>query len=409
MSKLTALDKYFLEDSSRLQRGTKSIAQRTKSTEEDVIIARKKHKTILSASSLLEELNDRGYTGDIKETVATIINNPKESLDFKMDSLRRQYESKNKDIQARYNTLLREYENLDLKYNDNLRLDDYPQVACIPKYPQYERQGASLIIYSDWHVGQIVDKSSLNGLNEYNPEIARQRANKCFDSTIKLINKDVPEFNQHTTVIFLNGDFINGYIHPDAQRITNSMTPIEEVLFAQELLISGLNSILENSKTDKIICICHNGNHARQEKRMESSIDHRTSYETMLYSSLAQKFKDEIEFVIPKSDLSYTNILGKKIRAYHGHQMKFSGGIGGLSVPLTKFIHRQDQNIKADYNIMSHYHQCSMPTKNTMLNGSLVGMDNYCQTIGAQGEPPLQAYRLLDSKYGFTSFNPIFC
>lgn len=44
-----------------------------------------------------------------------------------------------------------------------------------------------------------------------------------------------------------------------------------------------------------------------------------------------------------------------------------------------------------------------------MMTGSLCGFDTYAQSIGASKEPPLQAYRLLDSKYGFTGFNPIIC
>jgi hypothetical protein len=50
-----------------------------------------------------------------------------------------------------------------------------------------------------------------------------------------------------------------------------------------------------------------------------------------------------------------------------------------------------------------------MPTKDSMLNGSLCGFDTYAQSIGCTKEPALQGYRLIDSKYGFTGFNPIIC
>ena len=409
MSKLTIVDKYFLEDNARMDMGAKKIAARLKVTEEDVNKARAKVKGILSAEALIAELDNNNFKGSIKDTAKTILNNPTQSLDFQIDIVKRQCASKVKEQEKKYKVLLDEYEKVNDAYNDSLRLVEYPKQTAIPRVEDLGRQGASIIIYSDWHLGQIVEKSSLNGLNEYNPEIARKRTSRCFDSTIKLINKDVKEFDNHNTVIFLNGDFINGYIHPEAQRITNSMTPIEEVIFAQELLTNGLNHILENSNTDRITVVCHNGNHARVEKRMESSVDHRTSYESMLYHALANKFSNEIDFIIPPSDISYTNVLGKTVRAFHGHQVSSNGGIGGLSIPLNKFVMRQDANKKADLNIMSHYHQLSLPTKNTMLNGSIVGMDNYCQTIGALGEVPQQAYRLLDSKYGFTSFNPIIC
>lgn len=224
-----------------------------------------------------------------------------------------------------------------------------------------------------------------------------------------MINRDADEFDKHHTVLFLSGDFIEGYIHPESQRVVNTMTPIEEVAFAQELLANNILSLLENSKTDKITVICRTGNHSRMTKRMESSIDHRTNYETMLYAFLAQKFKGEIDFSLPQSDIGYTNILGKTVRDFHGWQVSYGGGIGGLTIPLTKFIQRQNGNRKADFNILGHFHQCSLPTKDSMLNGSLCGFDTYAQSIGATTEPPTQAYRLIDSKYGITGFNPIIC
>ncbi len=400
----------FLSNPSNMDMGAKKLSQRWKVSEEEVKESRDRARSILSAASLVEELENADYKGSIKDTAKTIVKNSAENtLDFRIDIVKRQCESKIKEKEQKYQVLLSEYEKINDAYNDYLRLNEYVNLYNIPLIPEHGRQGASIIIYSDWHLGQVVDKNSLNGLNEYNPEIAKKRANLCFSNTVKLINKDSDEFDNHSTVIFLNGDFVNGYIHPDSQKITNSMTPIEEVIYAQELLTNGLTHLQNNLNTDKIICICHNGNHARVEKRMESSVDHRTSYESMLYASLANKFSGEIDFVIPKSDISYTSVMGKTIRAFHGHQCNYGSGIGGLTIPLTKFIMRQDTNKKADFNVLSHYHQLSLPTKNSMLNGSLVGMDNYCQSIGATGEAPIQAYRLLDSRYGFTSFNPIIC
>jgi hypothetical protein len=111
------------------------------------------------------------------------------------------------------------------------------------------------------------------------------------------------------------------------------MTPIEEVAFAQELLANSLATILESANTDNITVVCRTGNHSRNTRRMESSVDHRTNYETILYAFLAQKFKGEIQFNLPESDIGYTNVLGKVIRDFHGWQVSYGGGIGGLTIP----------------------------------------------------------------------------
>lgn len=410
MSKLTPIERAFLEDPERMKNGKSKLLTKFNITESELTASREKVRAILAGTSLVQELDKSNFTGSIRDTAKVIMENSAENtLDFQLDIVKRQYESKLKGEQEKYRNILSAYEDLNDKYDDALQLKEFPMISSVPFIPELGRQGASLVVWSDWHVGKLIEPKSVNGLNRYNPEVAKKRAEVCADSTIKLINRDADEFEKHHTVLFLSGDFIEGYIHPESQRVVNTMTPIEEVAFAQELLANNILSLLENSKTDQITVICRTGNHSRMTKRMESSIDHRTNYETMLYAFLAQKFKGEINFSLPQSDIGYTDILGKTIRDFHGWQVSYGGGIGGLTIPLTKFIQRQNSNRKADFNILGHFHQCSLPTKDSMLNGSLCGFDTYAQSIGATIEPPTQAYRLIDSKYGITGFNPIIC
>lgn len=407
---INKIESIFLEDPRRMEMGKGKLAQRYNVTEAEIEESRRKVQAILSAAELMRGLEESGYKGSIKDAARTIMSNSADNnVDFQIDIVKRQYESRLKNEADKYKNVLTAYEVLNDKYNDALQLKDFKPISIIPQIPGLNRQGASLIAVSDWHVGRVIEKRSVNGLNEYNPDVARKRCEKFTSSAIKLINRDSVEFDKHDTVIFLLGDFIEGFIHPESQSITNSMTPIEEVAYAQELLQNSLASILEQAGTNRITVVCRTGNHSRNTKRMESSVDHRTNYETMMYAFLAQRFKGDITFNLPQSDIGYTEILGKTIRDFHGWQVSYGGGIGGLTVPLTKFLTRQDSNRKADYNLLGHYHQLSLPTKDSMLNGSLCGFDTYAQSLGCSKEPAMQGYRLLDSKYGFTGFNPIIC
>lgn len=410
MNKLTKLEKVFLEDPSRMDMGKGKLSTRYDVSEEEVDTARKRVKAILSGAELVEELESTKFQGSLRDAAKSIMeNSANSSIDFQIDVIKRQTESKLKTQEQKYNNLLTEFDDLNNKYNDALLLKEFKPVHIIPLVPDIGRQGASIVHWGDWHVEKVIEKKSVNNFNEFNPEIARQRAYNCAVNSAKLINRDSSEFDKHDTVVYLTGDFIEGYIHPESQRVTNSMTPVEASAFALELLTDAITHIQENATTDRITVVCRTGNHSRNTKRMESTIDHRTNYESMIYAFLAQKFKGEIQFNLPESDIGYTTILDKVVRDFHGWQVSYGGGIGGLTIPLTKFIQRQNQNRKADFNLLGHFHQCSMPTKDSMMTGSLCGFDNYAQTIGAGKEPALQAYRLLDSKYGFTGFNPIIC
>jgi len=327
---------------------------------------------------------------------------------FDIDIIERKCKAKVKDIQDKYDNLLNKYEELDERYDALLLVNDQSSPSNIIAPKESLRAGASLVAWSDWHIEKRIDAHTVNGLNSFDLSIAKERSELCATNTVKLINRDSKDFDNHTTVLFLLGDFIEGYLH-EHNEATNYLTPVEAIMYVKELIANGINHLIKNAKTNKIVVCCVTGNHSRQTKKMNSSIDHRTNFEYMLYSALYKQFSDKVEFYTPYSDIGYIEILGKTIRYWHGWQICYSGGIGGVTIPLTKFVQRQDQVRYADFNIFGHFHQLSKPIKNGMLNGSLCGYDTYAQTIGASAEKAQQGYQLLDEKYGFTSFTPIIC
>ena len=47
--------------------------------------------------------------------------------------------------------------------------------------------GVPTLFLSDWHWGEVVDKSCMSGVNEYNLSIARARAFRTMDTTVELL------------------------------------------------------------------------------------------------------------------------------------------------------------------------------------------------------------------------------
>jgi len=144
---------------------------------------------------------------------------------------------------------------------------------------------------------------------------------------------------------------------------------------------------------------------------MQFANDYSMNLETFLYWSLADHFKKEksISFKIEQSELAYLTVYDKVLRFFHGHQIKFAGGVGGITVPLHKAIYRWDANIKAYYNFMCDKHTYSTPIPNCQLNGSLKGYDAFAVSHGFSFQPPMQSFTLLDSQRGVTIKAPIFC
>lgn len=270
-------------------------------------------------------------------------------------------------------------------------------------------EAVALVQLSDWHVGKRIDKKTTNGMNEYNPTIARQRAEGITKNLLKLVHKERRDIKIDNLVINLGGDAINNFLHEgDAQQ--NYFSPLEEVIFAKELIGNSLKTIAENGEFQKIVLLCQRGNHPRLTKRMQANVDYKMNLESMLYWALKSDFQDQIfEWHIPESDIGYYKIGDKTIRYFHGHQVGYQGGVGGLTIPMNKKIMYYDKTIKADYDMVSHWHQFQFIHQRVSVNSCLCGWDEYAQSNGFAYEPPTQTLQLLDKKRGLTGRFPIFC
>lgn len=267
------------------------------------------------------------------------------------------------------------------------------------------------VLWSDWHIEETVNPRTINHVNEYNVAIAEQRSFTLFENTVKMINKEKHYSDITSIFVWLGGDFITGYIHEELEE-ENELSPLEAVRVAKKLIIGGIEYLAKETGIPNIIVRCNWGNHGRVQKKKRVATSYKNSYEFHMYHEIKDYFAGtSVKVLLDESRESYTRLFDKyDIRTWHGDNIRYSGGIGGVTVPLRKFIMRQDQNRKADYNLIGHFHQCWQVTENCQMNGSMIGYNAYAQELGCRMEPPMQALQMLSYKHGFYAPSmPIHC
>lgn len=276
-----------------------------------------------------------------------------------------------------------------------------------PKYSSHTSEATAIAIASDWHVGEIVESKTVNHLNAYNPEIAKKRAVMFFQRVVRLIKKERQDVKIDTLVLGLLGDFITGNIHDECIE-TNAMRPIEETLFAQELIVSGIEFLLSQTNLQLVIPMTP-GNHSRITLKVHAATEHGNSLEYFMYNSIAKHFAHEsrVRFLLGEAYHSYVDVYGAQLRFSHGHACRYGGGVGGLHVPLMKAIHTWNVTRRAEQDFMGHFHSYTLHRRFTV-NGSLIGYSAYASRLpGVEFEPPQQAFCLWDKKRGKTVQIPI--
>jgi len=326
-------------------------------------------------------------------------------MDISKDKANNRLAEKEKEVSKKYRGALKEIHSLEREMDALLEIKKSKNVHQIKSRRSVTSEATVVVCASDWHVEETVLKSKVSGLNEYNLDIAKERANQLFVKAVKLTRKEQQDIPIKDMVLFLGGDFLSGSIHEEL--LSNcSLRPIEAVLYAQELIESGIRYITKLSEL-KLTVVCACGNHSRITGKTHISQEQGNSLEYFMYHTLRQRLESErVHFVIGDGYHVYLDIYGKTFRFHHGSSLRYAGGVGGITIPVNKAIAQWNKGKVAARDIFGHFHQY-MPMSNFCANGSLIGYNAYAVSIKADFERPQQAFFLMDRVRGVTVHIPI--
>jgi len=275
-----------------------------------------------------------------------------------------------------------------------------------PKMGKNSNEGTIVVLASDWHMEERVDPSTINDLNTHNLATARKRADEFFQAVVRLTEILSRDVNINHMVLALLGDFITGSIHEEMLE-TAEVEPALAVLEAQKAITSGIQFILDNTSVSLTVP-CHSGNHARTTKETRHATEAGHSYEYIMYHMIANHFRNEkrVKFIIPRSYHSFVTVYDKTIRFHHGHNLRYGGGVGGLTIPVNKAIAQWNKSKVADIDCFGHWHT-RFDGGNFIANGSNIGFNAFAVSIKASYDEPSQTLFLIDKKRGKTCVWPI--
>jgi hypothetical protein len=319
--------------------------------------------------------------------------------------------SKHSDLKRKYSQCLTELDhaNARIKTLIDINKDTIKPYKISPSNNINESESTMCILASDWHFEETVDPLTVNGLNEFNLDIARTRANNFFKKSHLMYKLLAKSFNIENLVLALLGDFINGYIHEEFVE-DNNLSPTQSIREVKKVLISGINFLLNNCAFKQIIIPCSYGNHGRTTPKSRIATAYKNSYEWLMYKDLEDHFENEkrVKFVVSNSYHCFVELYDKyRIRFHHGDSISYSGGIGGIATPVAKAINNWNKSIPSYLDCFGHFHS-SCEGNNFIANGSLIGFNSFATFIKASFEQPQQSMFVINEQYGKILSAPIF-
>lgn len=310
---------------------------------------------------------------------------------------------------TRYQQLLKQIELVEAERDAALAVSGaaHTPVVIEARRRRGTSEAVAVVLASDWHVEEEVKPGTVNGLNRYHLDIAEARAKTFFERVLRMVKKERQDVHIDTLVLGLLGDFITGRIHEENLE-TCLLRPVHAIIFVQDLLISGIQFLLNNSDLNLVIP-CRPGNHSRITKKVHASTEDGNSLETMMYATLRQRFAGEqrVTFITEESYHVYVPVFGHTLRLHHGHAVQYQGGVGGLHIPLKKALAAWDQTRQSTVDGLGHWHMY-LPDMRYVVNGSLIGYSAYALRGKFPYAPPIQAFFLIDKERGVTVQIPLF-
>lgn len=259
-------------------------------------------------------------------------------------------------------------------------------------------EATTISLFSDLHGEEEVKPSQVNGVNKYNPEIAKASTEKFFRVVAQLIKVHQKEYDIKNHICALLGDFISGSIHDDLKE-GNKIQPTEAIWMVGGWILSGLKYLRKECPEVNLIIPCSMGNHSRITEKQRVQTEYGNSLELLLYNRIAEYFEndDNVKVIITDAYFTYVEVYGKTLAFSHGHAVRYIGGVGGLTIPMNKAIAQWDKTKRADYYFSGHFHEFCVGT-NFIVNGSVIGHNPYGVKIKAAFQRPTQTFCLLNKE-----------
>lgn len=292
---------------------------------------------------------------------------------------------------------------------------DSPAWAKKPEKGGKLIHGIPTLMLSDLHFGEVVFANQVNGVNSYNTETAKKRLRRVVDGSIRLLRQTLAPGEFGGMVVIFGGDMVEGVIH-DEIRDTVDETVMQAVITLHDELVPHLKTLCDEFGKLHVPCVA--GNHGRLDRKPRQKNGPALNFDWLLYQFIARtigadaRYRDRITFQIPDGYECSYRVHGLRYMLTHGDAFKGGSGITGPLLPWMRGGLKASKSYSAmgmpfDVMLMGHWHQLRY-LRSIIVNGSLVGYNEYASKNHFDFEPPQQALWITHPTRGLTFQEAVF-
>lgn len=265
----------------------------------------------------------------------------------------------------------------------------------VPVGPGDEEEAVALL--SDQQIGEVVDPVEMGGLGAFSSAVFERRVERWTQSVSKIIRLHQHAYPVRRLHAWFLGDSTDGVLIYRGQSWALDADRLEQLALGTQAFARALVSLLQTVERIRVVGII--GNHGRHGRKGEARLmDNSDVLFYWILSLLLAKYRDRIEWDVPRSWWTVQEVLGHRFLLIHGDEINSSQsygipfyGVQRKDAGYAKML--QSRGISYDYMIVGHHHQAAMldsPTGEQITNGSWVGGNEFSARTKALTNEPSQ-------------------
>jgi len=262
--------------------------------------------------------------------------------------------------------------------------------------PDPEAHHRQVLLLSDFHGGEVVDRDGVNGLNSYGWEIQEERVDQLIHGVLSH-QKRSPALSG-LDVLFL-GDMNSGSNHEELT-VTNEYNAAEQGVRMGYLLggiLERLAPHVPNVRAGGVV-----GNHPRLPSKPAAK-EVFNNFDWVSYTIARERalsIPNLYGFEIPRGPALLWRVAGRLCYVWHGDGIRSSmPGVpwGGVMRRVNAIQASYPERV--DHFFYGHFHQAAIVQGGRIIgNGSLKGPDEWSIKSFGQADPPTQLLLTFDEK-----------
>lgn len=279
-----------------------------------------------------------------------------------------------------------------------------------PRTSKSSRAVCNLML-SDLHLDEVVKPEQMRYRNAYDRQIAELRLKNTVERTIRLARDYTSGITFEGIQVWWNGDTLSGDIHDELKRTNAGQSVIDSIDYWVDHIADALSMLADHFGHAHVVVSY--GNHGRTTFKPEAKDAVRSSTDWLIARIVKRALASDerITWNIPEAVDVRETIYSTAYLMTHGDDFKGGDQIAGAIRPVMMADYRMlvvevTDGVPYDILLVGHFHQYQAVSR-AILNGSLIGYNEYAARKKFRPEPPKQAWWVETPENGPMFHTPI--